>query len=159
MRSTRAAVGLKPAMPQNAAGTRIEPDVSVPIAPGTTPAATATAEPDDEPPGHPARARAGSTGVPKCGFRPSPENASSLRFVLPTQTIPAAASRATTGASAAAGAASRRSADAAVVGVPATSIRSFHATGTPSSGPRGAPARSRSALAAPRAAPAPPSAS
>ncbi len=33
-RSTRAAVGLKPTSPQNAAGTRIEPDVSVPIAHG-----------------------------------------------------------------------------------------------------------------------------
>ena len=74
MRSTRAAVGLKPAMPQNAAGTRIEPDVSVPIAHGTTPAATATAEPDEDPPGASALFRArGFGGVPKCGFRPSPE--------------------------------------------------------------------------------------
>ena len=80
-RSTRASDGLKPAIPQNAAGTRIEPDVSVPIAQGTTPAATATAEPEDEPPG----ARAGSSGfggVPKCGFSPSPEKASSLRLRL-----------------------------------------------------------------------------
>jgi hypothetical protein len=50
-RSTRAAVGLKPATPQNAAGTRIDPDVSVPMAHGTTPCATATAEPEEEPPG------------------------------------------------------------------------------------------------------------
>src|ERR687897_106199 len=56
-RSTRAAVGLKPTMPQNAAGTRIEPDVSVPIAHGTAPAATAAAEPDDDPPGIPPLAR------------------------------------------------------------------------------------------------------
>ena len=35
-----------------------------------------------------------------------------------------------------------------VAGAPTTSIRSFHAIGTPSSGPRGAPARSRAALAA-----------
>ena len=83
-------------MPQKAAGTRIEPDVSVPIATGTMPAATATAEPDDEPPGAQPGAR-GFGGVPKCGFRPSPENASSLRFVFPTHTIPASASRATTG--------------------------------------------------------------
>ena len=147
VRSIRAADGLKPATRQNAAGTRIDPAVSVPIATGTIPAATATAEPDDEPPGTRPGAR-GLGGVPKCGFVPSPENASSLRFVLPTQTIPAAASRATTGASAAAGGASRRSADAAVVGVPATSSRSFHATGTPSSGPRRVPARWRPALAA-----------
>ena len=50
-RSTRASEGLKPAIPQKAAGTRIEPEVSVPIAHGTTPAATATADPDDDPPG------------------------------------------------------------------------------------------------------------
>ena len=35
----------------NAAGTRPEPAVSVPSATGTIPAATATAEPDDDPPG------------------------------------------------------------------------------------------------------------
>ena len=70
-RSTRATDGLKPAIPQNAAGTRIEPDVSVPIAHGTTPAATATAEPDEEPPG----ARAGSSGfggVPDAGSARAP---------------------------------------------------------------------------------------
>ena len=149
VRSTRAAVGLKPTSPQNAAGTRIEPDVSVPIAHGTAPAATATAEPEDEPPGM----RAGSPprglrGVPKCGLSPSPEYASSLRFVLPTQTMPAAASRAAIGASVRAGGAPRRSSEPAVVGTPSTSIRSFSATGTPSSGPSGAPARSRAALAA-----------
>ena len=100
-RSMRAADGLKPAIPQNAAGTRIEPEVSVPIA---------TRDDARRDGGGRARRRAarharplprGLAGVPKCGFRPSPENASSLRFVLPTQTIPAAASRATTGASAA----------------------------------------------------------
>ena len=36
--------------PQNAAGPRIEPEVSEPIASGTRPAATAAAEPLDEPP-------------------------------------------------------------------------------------------------------------
>ena len=72
VRSTRSADGLKPAIPQNAAGTRIEPAVSVPIAHGTTPAATATADPDEEPPG--ARpSPCGFGGVPKCGLRPSPE--------------------------------------------------------------------------------------
>ena len=74
VRSIRVAVVLKPAIPQNAAGTRIEPDVSVPIAHGTTPAATATADPDDEPPGTRATApERGLAGVPKCGFSPSPE--------------------------------------------------------------------------------------
>ena len=40
-----------PATPQNEAGIRIEPPPSVPIASGTSPAATAAAEPPDEPPG------------------------------------------------------------------------------------------------------------
>ena len=38
-------------MPQNAAGWRIDPPVSVPVAAGTRPAATAAAEPPDEPTG------------------------------------------------------------------------------------------------------------
>ena len=45
-------VGLKPATPQQAAGTRIDPPVSVPIAKSASPAATTAAEPLDEPPGH-----------------------------------------------------------------------------------------------------------
>src|ERR1700710_1488086 len=40
-----------PTMPANAAGWRIEPPVSVPVAPRQSPAATADAEPPDEPPG------------------------------------------------------------------------------------------------------------
>ena len=38
-------------MPQSAAGCLIEPPVSVPVARGTRPAATADADPPDEPPG------------------------------------------------------------------------------------------------------------
>ena len=38
-------------MPVNAAGWRIEPPVSVPVAPRQRPAATAAAEPPEEPPG------------------------------------------------------------------------------------------------------------
>ena len=52
-------VGLKPTTPQNAAGRITEPLVCEPIAPGTMPAATAAAEPLDEPPG----VRAGSCGL------------------------------------------------------------------------------------------------
>ena len=53
-------------MPLKAAGMRTEPPVSVPMATGTSPAATATAEPDEEPPGmrsSPA-GEAGLRGVP-----------------------------------------------------------------------------------------------
>jgi hypothetical protein len=38
-------------MPQNEAGWRIEPPVSVPVAPSAARAATIAAEPPDEPPG------------------------------------------------------------------------------------------------------------
>ena len=44
-------VGFSPTMLLSAAGTRPEPAVSVPSAKVTMPRATATAEPDDEPPG------------------------------------------------------------------------------------------------------------
>ena len=40
-----------PVMPQNEAGWRIEPPVSVPVAAGASRAATATALPPEEPPG------------------------------------------------------------------------------------------------------------
>ena len=40
-----------PTMPVKAAGWRIEPPVSVPVAPRQSPAATAAAEPPEEPPG------------------------------------------------------------------------------------------------------------
>ena len=43
--------GLMPVMPVSDAGWRIEPPVSVPVATGTRRAATAAAEPPDEPPG------------------------------------------------------------------------------------------------------------
>jgi hypothetical protein len=46
-------------MPQSEAGWRIEPPVSVPIAQGASPAATAAAEPPLEPPG----TRCGSQGL------------------------------------------------------------------------------------------------
>ena len=43
-------VGLMPTMPCNPAGTRPEPAVSVPMAMSASPVATATAEPELEPP-------------------------------------------------------------------------------------------------------------
>src|SRR6185369_10144986 len=46
-----AKLGLKPTMPQYDAGRMVEPPVCDPIASGTRPAATAAADPDDEPPG------------------------------------------------------------------------------------------------------------
>ncbi len=51
--------GMKPNTPQQLAGMRSEPPMSLPCAAGTTPAATAAAAPPDEPPG----VSAGSHGL------------------------------------------------------------------------------------------------
>jgi hypothetical protein len=65
----RPQVVLRPAIPQHAAGIRIDPPVSEPYETSASPLATATAEPLDEPPG----TRSGSsglTGVPKAALIP-----------------------------------------------------------------------------------------
>ena len=65
----RPQVVLRPAIPQHAAGIRIEPPVSEPYETSASPLATATADPLDEPPG----TRSGSsglTGVPKAALIP-----------------------------------------------------------------------------------------
>src|SRR5512132_3520286 len=76
---------------------RIEPPVSEPIAAGTSPAATATAEPLDEPPGTRCVLLShGFHGVPIGSLRPQPPNANSTMCVLPIGIIPAAITRSTT---------------------------------------------------------------
>ena len=50
-RGTRCAVGLKPTSPQNAAGIRQEPPVSVPMPANAIRSATDTAAPEEDPPG------------------------------------------------------------------------------------------------------------
>jgi hypothetical protein len=60
-------VGLKPTTPQQAAGIRIEPPLSLPSAASTRFAASAAAEPPLEPPAIRPGARGFGT-VPKCGF-------------------------------------------------------------------------------------------
>ena len=85
-------------MPQNAAGWRIDPPVSVPVAAGTRPAATAAAEPPDEPPGTRSTSHGLATGPKKLVSLVDPIANSSM-FVLPTMTAPAARSCATTVAS------------------------------------------------------------
>ena len=57
--ATRPCVGLKPAIPQQAAGMRIEPPLSVPRAASASPVTSATAEPPLDPPG----IRPGSSGL------------------------------------------------------------------------------------------------
>ena len=61
-------------MPQNAAGMRQEPPVSVPMPAAAMPSVTETAAPDDEPPGtRPTSRSKGFLGVSKWGLMPRPE--------------------------------------------------------------------------------------
>jgi hypothetical protein len=156
----RPTVGRKPTTPQCAAGTRTDPPVSVPRASGTTPVATATAEPPEDPPAE----RLGSCGLrtgPKTGLLLVIPSASSCRLVLPTTAAPAARRHPTA-------CWSRPGRDARSAGVPPlvgrseVSRLSFTARGTPASGPlppaapsarvvnalRSAVARARSRLSA-----------
>ena len=135
-------MGLKPVKPQNAAGMRTDPPVSVPIAATAISSQIETAAPEDDPPGIRRAGRSnGFAGVPWCGFSPSPENANSVIFVRPIMTPPAARKRSTTTASCAAAGASASTIDPAVVGSPRISKRSLTETGMPPSQPVQIPAR------------------
>ena len=71
---TRARVGLSPTSPHSAAGIRIEPPPSLACATGTSPAATAAADPPLDPPVE----RDGS-----CGLRQAPLATGSVVMVVP----------------------------------------------------------------------------
>ena len=89
--------GLNPTTPFSAAGTRPDPAVSVATANGTWPSATASAEPELDPPeiiSPPYTLRGMVYGV-RVPFSPV---ANWSRFVLPTYSAPASSSRRTTGA-------------------------------------------------------------
>src|ERR1700722_6385838 len=88
-------------MPVKAAGWRIEPPVSVPVAPTQRPAApappqrpaaTPAAEPPDEPPGtsfaSEPRRRQGETTGPKCEVSLDEPMANSSQLSLPSMTAP-----------------------------------------------------------------------
>src|SRR5687767_14396900 len=77
-------------MPHQDAGKRTEPPVSVPMAAGVRPPATATPEPLEEPPGVRCTLRShGLRGVPMCVFVPQPPIANSTVCVLPSTIMPA----------------------------------------------------------------------
>ncbi len=136
-----------PVMPLSAAGMRTEPPVSEPIAAGASPAATATPDPLDDPPGTRCVARShGFHGVPRCGLVPQVPNANSTICVLPSGTMPAA-SRWRTTAAVVVLIRCFHGAEPTPVGKPSTSSRSFNATGTPSSGPSRSPLARRSSAA------------
>src|SRR5690606_34635687 len=92
LRCTGPKVGLTPTKRLTAAGRMMDPPVCVPIARGTIPAATAAADPLDDPPGECARFH---------GFRvgPGAVKAYSAVTVLPIGIAPAARSCATQDAS------------------------------------------------------------
>lgn len=118
----RRAVGLKPVSPQNAAGIRSEPPVSLPRPAAAMPCATEAAAPEEEPPATRGSSGCqGERGVPRQGLTPSPEKANSLMLVRPTSTAPARRISAIAGASAVAGGASSSTREPARVTWPATS--------------------------------------
>src|SRR6185503_11285888 len=122
---------------QYAAGRMVEPLVWLPIASGTMPAATAAAEPDDEPPG---------VWAALWGLRvlPGLYVAHSVVTVLPMITAPAARSSSTAFASCA-GVRPACSTVPSSVGMSQVSKMSLMPIGKPCSGPIGRPsARSRS---------------
>src|SRR4029453_2763510 len=75
-------------IPHNEAGCRTEPPVSEPSATGTIPAATAAAEPPDDPPGTRDVSQGFLTG-PNAEFSFEEPIANSSQFVLPMITAPA----------------------------------------------------------------------
>src|SRR5881296_3977805 len=91
-RLTRPNVGISPTMPQSDAGWRTDPPVSEPSATGTIPAATAAAEPPDDPPGTREVSQGFFTG-PNAEFSFEEPIANSSQFVLPMITDPAACKR------------------------------------------------------------------
>ena len=110
---------------------RIEPAPSVPIAAPARPAATAAAEPPDEPPGVRCRSH-GLRVTPNVGDSVNGVIAISGTLVLPMITAPAARSRRTSSASAAT--VPSLASPPYIVASPATSQSSLIAIGTPSSG-------------------------
>src|SRR3954467_9972775 len=124
-----------------AAGWRIEPPVSVPIASGASNAATAAAEPPPEPPGIRSRSHGLWVGpYAECSVDEPIANSSML--VLPRIGRPASRSLRTT-VEAYGGTQPSRILDPQVVGRPSVAITSLTAIGTPSSGDSRVPAARR----------------
>ena len=103
-------VGFSPTSPQYAAGIRIEPAPSVPVANGARPIASAAALPPLDPPGDQSSAH-GLFVSPNSRFDVNPASANSGRLVLPTTIAPAARRRPTTSQSRSSGSASRCSSE------------------------------------------------
>ena len=95
-RDRRPALGRRPETPHSAAGWRTEPPASEPSASGVSPAATAAAEPDDEPPGTKASsAPQGLRVAPKAERSPELPMANSSMLALAKGKAPAVIKRRT----------------------------------------------------------------
>ena len=124
--------GLMPTSPQLEAGMRIEPPPSAARPIGTIADATAAALPPEEPPGVWSRLQ-GLRATPNASLSVNGHRHSSGTLVLPTSSAPASRRRRTGSASSAAGS-WLVAAEPMRVGVPARSMLSLTATGTPASG-------------------------
>ena len=130
---TTPTVGFRPTQPLNAAGHEMEPSVSVPIAYGARPAATAAPLPELDPPADRLRAY-GLRVRPPYPLHPEVEASSrrlahSDRLVLPSTTMPASRSRWTSTASRPGAGTPESASDPAVVGRSAVSMLSLTRTG------------------------------
>ena len=138
-------------MPVKAAGWRMEPPVSVPVAPGARNAATAAAEPPEEPPGTslvfaPLR-RHGDVTAPKHDVSFDEPIANSSLLVLPSSTAPSR-HRLPLTVDSYVGTNGSRIRLPALVRTPAVQNMSLTAIGMPSSGRAAAPRRCASAACA-----------
>src|ERR1700678_3165393 len=98
---------------------RTDPPVSVPKATSASLVATATADPDDDPPGR-RRGSRGVTGVPDQGFTPLADQHNSVSPGLPRSRAPPSRAESASTASISAGSAiSATTGPPAVVGTPA----------------------------------------
>ena len=129
---TSPCVAFRPTRPHCAAGILVLPPESAPIARSASPAATAAAEPPEEPPAE-WDGRSGLRGGPKTLVTPKPEPEKSSRFVLPTIVPPASSTRSTTTASTSGVYESVR--EPFVIGMPATATESFTAIRPPGERP------------------------
>ncbi len=132
-------------MPVTAAGWRMEPPVSVPMASGAWKAARAAEEPPPEPPGILVRSHGLPVG-PYALFSVEDPMANSSMLVLPRMTTSASLRRLVTVASYG-GIQPSRIFEPTVVGTPSVVKMSLSASGTPASGPSFSP-RSRLASTA-----------
>jgi hypothetical protein len=142
-------VGFSPTTPDSAAGCLTEPPVSVPRAQTASPAATAAADPPDDPPGTVPRSHGLCTG-PNAEFSFEDPIANSSQLVLPTRTAPAASSR-SHAAQSYGGTKASRIFEPHVVRMPFVASTSFSASGMPAAAGSASPAAILASTSAARA--------